>query len=39
MSVSLYCPGCGETLGPEDGAAAMKTGECPDCGTDVEVQT
>jgi len=38
-TISLYCPECQKTLGPEHGAEAMKTGECPVCGTDVEVQT
>jgi endogenous inhibitor of DNA gyrase (YacG/DUF329 family) len=37
--ISLYCPDCQKTLNADDGAEAMKTGDCPDCGTGVEVET
>jgi len=37
--ISLYCPTCEKTLDEEDGAEAMKTGDCPECGTGVDVQT
>jgi endogenous inhibitor of DNA gyrase (YacG/DUF329 family) len=37
--ISLYCPTCEKTLVDENLDEAMKTGDCPDCGTGVDVQT